>query len=167
MMVAHGLTVALLFMLSTMVHHRTQTFEMDEMGGLAKKAPVLSAFFVCAMMASIGLPGPGLANFWGELSIFMAVYQFKSWLVYAVVAGIVISAVYGLRAIAKIFFGEESEDFRESQKEVAVSDMTWTERVPALILLIVLFFIGFFPKTVTESLNETLEQEAVYAQAEQ
>jgi len=166
MMVAHGLTVALLFMLSTMIHHRTQTFEMDEMGGLSKKAPVLSAFFVCAMMASIALPGPGLANFWAELSIFIAIYQFKSWLIYAAVAGIVISAIYGLRAIANVFFGEESEEFVESQKEFAVSDMTWAERVPALILIIVMFFIGFFPKTITESLNDSLEKEAVYAQTE-
>ncbi|OUW15352.1 MAG: NADH-quinone oxidoreductase subunit N [Opitutales bacterium TMED158] len=167
MMVAHGLTVALLFMLSTMVHHRTQTFEMDEIGGLAKKAPVLAAFFVCAMMASIGLPGPGLANFWGEYLIFNGVFAFKSWLVYPVVAGIVISAVYGLRAIAKVFFGEETLEFQESQKEVAVTDMNWAERVPALILIVTLFFIGFFPKTVTESLNDALEREPVYAQGEE
>ena len=162
MMVAHGLTVALLFMLSTMVHHRTQTFEMGEMGGLAKKAPVLAAFFVCAMMASIGLPGPGLANFWGELSIFMAVYEFKNWLIFAIVAGIVISAIYGLRAIAGVFFGRESDEFLESQKEVSVVDMSWSERVPALILILLLFFIGFFPKTITESLNDSLELEPVY-----
>jgi len=167
MMVAHGLTVALLFMLATMVHQRTQTFEMNEMGGLAKKAPVLAAFFVCAMMASIGLPGPGLANFWGEISIFLAVYDFRSWLVYAVVAGIVISAVYGLRSIANVFFGEETDEFRESQKEVAVEDMNWAERVPALVLVIVMFFIGFFPKTVTESINDTLQSEPVYAQVDE
>jgi len=167
MMVAHGLTVALLFMLATMVHHRTQTFAMNEMGGLAKKAPVLAAFFVCAMMASIGLPGPGLANFWGEISIFLAVYDFRSWLVYAVVAGIVISAVYGLRSIANVFFGEETDEFRESQKEVAVEDMNWAERVPALVLVIVMFFIGFFPKTVTESINDTLQSEPVYAQVDE
>ena len=167
MMVAHGLTVALLFMLSTMVHHRTQTFEMNEMGGLAKKAPALAAFFVCAMMASIGLPGPGLANFWGEISIFLAVYDFRNWLVYAVVAGIVISAIYGLRAIASVFYGEESDEFIESQKEVSVEDMSWAERVPALILIVVMFFIGFFPKTVTESINDALESEPVYAQVEE
>ncbi len=163
MMVAHGLTVALLFMLSTMIHHRTQTFEMDEMGGLSKKAPVLSAFFVCAMMASIGLPGPGLANFWGELSIFFALYEFRTWLVFAVVAGIVISAIYGLRAVSRVFFGAESADFLEVQKEHAVHDMSWSERVPALILLATLFFIGFLPKTITKSLNDALEREPVYA----
>ncbi|MDQ8202654.1 NADH-quinone oxidoreductase subunit M [Pelagicoccus sp. SDUM812003] len=166
MMVAHGLTVALLFMLATMVHHRTQTFEMEEMGGLAKKAPVLSAFFVCGMMASIGLPGPGLANFWGEFGIFLSLWQFKSWLVFVAATGIVISAIYGLRAVARVFFGQESDEFLESQKEVAVTDMTWAERVPAIILIIMLFFIGFFPKTVTTPLNQALESEAVYASSE-
>jgi len=165
MMVAHGLTVALLFMLSTMVHHRTGTFEFDEMGGLAKKAPVLAAFFVCAVMASIGLPGPGLANFWGELSIFMAVYGFKSWLVAPVVLGVVISAIYGLRAIARIFFGEESDDFKEAQKEIHVTDMNWAERVPALLLIIALFYIGFVPRSITTSINDALEQEPSYQQS--
>lgn len=165
-MVAHGLTVALLFMLATMIHHRTQTFEMSEMGGLSKKAPVLSAFFVCAMMASIGLPGPGLANFWGEFAAFMAVWEFKSWVVVVMVTGIIISAIYGLRSISNVFFGTESEEFVESQKEVAVTDMTWTERVPALILIILLFFIGFFPKTITTSINDALESEPVYAKAD-
>lgn len=163
MMVAHGLTVALLFMLSTMIHHRTQTFEMEEMGGLSKKAPALSAFFVCAMMASIGLPGPGLANFWGELSMFLAGYEYKSWLVYAMVSGIVISAIYGLRSIAAVFFGPESDDFKEVQKEHGVTDMSWAERVPALILLITMFFIGFFPKTVTTAIDDALRSEPVYA----
>lgn len=165
MMVAHGLSVSLLFMLSTMIHHRTQTFEMDEMGGLSKKAPVLSAFFVCAMMASIALPGPGLANFWGEFAIFLSLWEFKSWTVFVAVTGIIISAIYGLRSIANVFFGKETEEFLEVQKEHSVKDITWAERVPALILLVVLFFVGVFPRTVTTPINEALESEPVFARA--
>src|SRR5690606_20065625 len=56
MMVAHGFSVALLFLLSTSIYHRTQTFDLDEMGGLVKHAPVLAALFVAGTMASIGLP---------------------------------------------------------------------------------------------------------------
>ena len=63
MMVAHGLSVALLFLLSSSIYDRTQTFDFGQMGGLAQKAPVLAAFFVAAIFASIGLPG--FANFWG------------------------------------------------------------------------------------------------------
>jgi len=74
-MVAHGFSVALLFLLSTCVYHRTQTFALDEMGALARKAPVLAAFFTTAIFASIGLPGFG--NFWGELAIFVALWHFS------------------------------------------------------------------------------------------
>jgi NADH-quinone oxidoreductase subunit M len=55
LMVAHGLSAALLFLLATCIHRRTGTLDMDEMGGLAKQAPVLAALFVAATFASIGL----------------------------------------------------------------------------------------------------------------
>ena len=35
LMVAHGLSVSLMFLLSTYIHKRSGTFEMNEMGGLA------------------------------------------------------------------------------------------------------------------------------------
>jgi len=90
LMVAHGLSVALLFLLATSVHQRTHTFTMEDMGGLAQKTPVLAAFFVAATLASIGLPG--FANFWGELTIFVALWQFSPLITALAVAGVVISA---------------------------------------------------------------------------
>ena len=36
MMVAHGLSVALLFLLASSIHQRTHTFDLEEMGGLAQ-----------------------------------------------------------------------------------------------------------------------------------
>ncbi|HEU5078160.1 MAG TPA: NADH-quinone oxidoreductase subunit M [Opitutaceae bacterium] len=162
MMVAHGLSVALLFLLSTSVYHRTQTFDMSEMGGLAMKAPVLAALFVAGTMASIGLPG--LANFWGELVIFIALWKI-SWLVTAcAIAGVIISAIYGLRATANIFFGQPSEEFARTAEKTPVSDLRWSERIPAMLLLAGLLAVGFWPRTFSTSLNETIS--AVYQPAE-
>ena len=70
LMGAHGFSVALMFLLAKYVGQRCGTFEMDEMGGLAAKTPVLACLFVGAVFAMIGLPGFG--NFWGEFGIFMA-----------------------------------------------------------------------------------------------
>jgi len=159
-MVAHGLSVALLFLLTTSIHHRTGTFDMDEMGGLAKKAPVLAAFFLTAVLASIGLPGPGLLNFWGELAIFMAVYDYAMWMVVPAVFGVVISAIYGLRAMGRVFYGEESETFIKHQTENPVIDLKWSERVPSLLLLITLIALGLWPKAISTPLNAALE--AIY-----
>ncbi len=163
LMVAHGLSVALLFLLATSIHHRTQTFDLNEMGGLAQKAPVLAAFFVAATMASIGLPG--FANFWGELTVFVALWQFSPWLTAAAVAGVVISAIYGLRAAARIFFGQPTEQFAAVITRQSPTDLVWSERLPALLLLIALLAIGFWPRAIADGANHALAaQPALTAQ---
>lgn len=154
MMVAHGLSVALMFLLATSVHHRTQTFAMDEMGGLAVKAPVLAAFFVAGTFASIGLPG--FANFWGELTIFVALWQFSPTITVLAIAGVVISAVYGLRAVAAVFFGPATTRMSEVALSHPPTDLRWAERVPALVLLVALLFVGLWPKSMSDPINAAL-----------
>ncbi len=154
MMVAHGLSVALLFLLATSIHHRTHSFAMDEMGGLAQKTPVLAALFVAATFASIGLPG--FANFWGELTIFIALWKFSPLITAFAVAGVVISAIYGLRSVARVFFGPATDRMNEITAKYPVVDLRWSEKAPALILLAVLLFVGFWPKSLSQPINETL-----------
>jgi NADH-quinone oxidoreductase subunit M len=155
-MVAHGLSVSLLFLLTTSVHHRTGTFDMDDMGGLVKKAPVLAAFFLTAVLASIGLPGPGLLNFWGELTIFMAIYEHSEWMVVPALLGVVISAIYGLRAMGKVFYGQPSAAFLKHQETHPVTDLRWSERLPAIILLVTLVGFGVWPRALSDPLNKTI-----------
>jgi len=163
LMVAHGLSVALMFLLSTSVQLRTQTLDMSEMGGLAQKAPVLAAFFVAATFASIGLPG--FANFWGELTIFVALWKFSPLITALAVAGVVISAIYGLRSAARVFFGPATEDFARVAAKHPPSDLTWAEKIPALVLLATLLFIGFWPKSISTPLNAALAPTPVVAAA--
>ena len=155
LMVGHGLSVALLFLLATSIRQRTQTFDLGEMGGLGQAAPVLAGFFAAATLASVGLPG--FANFWGELGIFVAVWQFSPALAAAAVAGIVISAIYGLRAVARVFFGPPTEEFAKVAAAQPPADLRWGERIPALVLLAVLLFIGFWPRSIADPLNRTLQ----------
>lgn len=158
MMVAHGLSVALMFLLATSIHHRTETFAMDEMGGLVKQAPVLAALFVAATFASIGLPG--FANFWGELTIFIALWEFSPALTVIAVAGVIISAIYGLRAAARVFFGPATEHMAEVATRTSPVDLRWAEKAPALILLAALLLIGFWPKSISEPINDALKPTA-------
>ena len=152
LMVAHGLSVALMFLLATSVWHRTRTFDLQEMGGLAQKAPVLAAFFVAATFASIGLPG--FANFWGELVIFVAAWKFSPLLTALAVAGVVISAIYGLRAAANIFFGAPTDQLTAATAgQPPATDLRWSEKIPALVLLVALLGVGFWPQSLTTSLN--------------
>lgn len=164
MMVAHGLSVALLFMLSTCVYHRSETFDMTAMGGLATKAPVLAAFFVAGSMASIGLPGFG--NFWGEFTIFVALAEtgMTRWLVAPAAVGIIISAIYGLRAVAKIFFGPPTDALAERIGSGAIEDLKAFEKLPACILVAGLLFTGIFPRIFSDAADAELAQ--LYPQGE-
>jgi NADH-quinone oxidoreductase subunit M len=155
LMVGHGLSVALLFLLATSIHQRTRTFAMDEMGGLGKPAPVLAAFFVAATFASIGLPC--FANFWGELTIFIALWPFSAGFTVLAVSGVIISAVYGLRAAARVFFGPPSEAFTVVAAKHPPTDLSWSERVPALILLAALLFIGLWPRSIARPIDSALD----------
>jgi len=153
LMTAHGLSVALMFLLGTFVYRRCGTFEMDEMGGLATKAPVLACFFLAAVLATIGLPG--LGNFWGELGIFMSLGEnpeTRFALVLAVL-GIIISAIFGLRAVAKVFFGEQTEEFTKFEKDNSVKDLDLMEMVPASLLVAALLLLGLWPRTISDRVD--------------
>jgi NADH-quinone oxidoreductase subunit M len=158
LMVAHGLSVALLFLLATSIHHRTHTFDLAEMGGLAQKTPVLAAFFVAGTMASIGLPG--FANFPGELTIFVSLWKFSPGMTAVAVSGVVISAIYGLRAAARVFFGSPSEPLQRVLAEHPPADMGWGERLPALLLLAALLLFGFYPRALSLSVDQALTPSA-------
>jgi NADH-quinone oxidoreductase subunit M len=154
LMVGHGLSVALLFLLSTSIYHRTHTFDMDVMGGLAAKAPVLAAFFVAATFASIGLPG--FANFWGELPIFVALWNFSHVLTVVALTGTVVSAVYGLRAAARVFFGAQTQAFSSVCDSNPILDLSWGEKLPALVLVAALLFVGLWPRSLSTGINQAL-----------
>lgn len=164
LMVAHGLSVALLFMLATSIYHRTHTFDMADMGGLAQKTPVLAAFFVAGTMASVGLPG--FANFWGELTVFVALWKFSPWITAIAVAGVIISAIYGLRAAARVFFGPPSEAMQRVNAQTPPVDLDWVERLPALVLLAALLFFGFYPKAISGPVDQALNPPPAVAAAE-
>jgi NADH-quinone oxidoreductase subunit M len=157
LLVAHGLSVALLFLLSTFIYKRFSTFDMNEMGGLGQIAPNLSAFFALAILASIGLPG--FANFWGEFVIFAALAESEStrWVLYLAALGIIISAVYGLRAVGNIVFGVAKETAINEKASSGIGDMNKIEKFSATVLLGSLLLIGVYPKVFSDYSDKTLQ----------
>lgn len=162
LMFGHGLSVALLFMLSNAIVNRTGEWNMFKMGGLYKQTPVLAGFFIAATLASLGLPG--FANFWGEFSILMSLWSFSPAICAVAATGIIISAIYGLRAVANIFMGEEPTKELEP-KFSGICDLTALEKIPAVILLAALLFVGFYPKSITQPLDSDLSIVPAYNQS--
>jgi NADH-quinone oxidoreductase subunit M len=172
LMVAHGLSAALLFGLSGEITHRSGENRFAELGGLAKRAPVLAILFSFASMASMGVPG--LANFAGELMVFFA--SFTTLSLYAIIAvlGTVITAVFQLRAIKNIFYGPMPDHFAKdmpmpveaiahvgpNDDAVAVPAMTdvasLAERAPYVLLTLASLAIGFMPFLLIHLIQPTV-----------
>ena len=66
-MINHGLSTGALFLLVGMVYERYHTRQLDDLGGLAARLPLLACIMVFIAMASIGLPG--LNGFVGEVLV--------------------------------------------------------------------------------------------------
>ena len=146
LMFAHGIAIALAFALCGRMRNQLGTLEFSKLGGLAVNAPLLTVIFAFAAFASIGLPG--LANFAGEVMIFLGSFDPKlmspdrlsplQWTTILALWGVVISAVYMLRAYRKIFFGS-------AQSGLYMRDPGLDQRVPLVLLAAVLLVVGCRP----------------------
>jgi NADH-quinone oxidoreductase subunit M len=152
LMLAHGISAALLFALCGEIHARTDTFEMKKIGGLVATAPRLALLFIIASMASIGLPG--LANFTGEILIFLGAWKAELYLTVTLALwGIVISATYQLRAVQSIFFGTPVDAKRPSKPDIhPITHWHYYLLATALIVL------GIAPFLITPSVQSTLSK---------
>jgi NADH-quinone oxidoreductase subunit M len=150
LMVSHGLSAALLFGLASVIRDKTGTTLLKDMGGLATKAPLLAFLFILGALASMGTPG--LGNFAGELLIFFGAWKLHSWATFFAVWGIVISAVYYLRAVRNIFFGENGVFPTE------VTDLKGlAEAWPYVLLAGMLLAIGVYPAWLINLIEPSIQ----------
>ncbi len=151
-MIAHGLLAALTFGLSGYLYHTTGTVEMKQLGGLLRKLPFLGGALMMALFAGCGLPG--FANFAGEVTVFFGAWnRFPLVTGIAVWAGLVIGAVYMLRAIRNMLQGPLPD------KWMAVSESNWPLRkIPYLVLLVSLLVFGFFPQLLSTRITDSVSR---------
>lgn len=149
LMLAHGLTIALLFMLCGQIEKQTGTLEINSLGGLSTKLPRMAFVFGLAGMASIGLPG--LANFPGEFMVFFSGFagfndSFGPVQIATILClwGLVIGAVYMLRAYRNIFQGDLAK------ASAYATELLPSERAANYFLTIALAVFGFFPTLVLQ-----------------
>lgn len=102
--IAHGLYTVALFMLAGRLEEALRKpVYLADLGGLYAKAPGMGAFFSFAAMAALGLPG--LAGFPGELLILIGLAHAYPWVAAGAGLGMVLAAVYMIRAVQAIFHG--------------------------------------------------------------
>lgn len=153
-MLSHGLMTALFFALIGMIYGRTHTRMVNELGGLIKIMPFLSACYVIAGLASLGLPG--LSGFVAEMTIFVGAFQhsddFHRLITIIAISSIVVTAVYILRVIGMILQGPVL-----NKEYLSLGDARWYERLSTLVLIAAIISIGVAPYWLSEMIMDSLE----------
>jgi NADH-quinone oxidoreductase subunit M len=142
----HGIYVIGLWIVVDIIEKHTGVRKLSELGGLAQHTPLLAIFFVIMALANISLPLT--SAFVGEFAMFTGLYEFSPW--YAAVAGlsIILSAVYTLNMIQKIFFGGDNIYTK------VISQVTLKQKFALSVIVVFIFVLGVYPKPVIK-LTET------------
>jgi len=140
--VSHGLISALLFLIVGSLYERTNTTQLDELGGLAKAIPFTSGILLLGGLASLGLPG--LSGFVGEFLSFLGLFGSMKWLTAIGVLGILFAAVYVLRSILNITYGALPERFAN------MKDARFVEALPMIALAALIVLLGVYPSILTD-----------------
>jgi len=138
----HGIITAILFMLAGSVKHATGTRDIPELQGLAKVMPQFSLILAIGFFASLGLPG--LNSFWSEFMVFVGAYGSPNLgemrrLIIIPLISIVVTAAYYVYTMQRILFGDVPEKLGHSH------DLLPWERVSYVVLVALVFLVGFFP----------------------
>ncbi|MFH1066714.1 MAG: NADH-quinone oxidoreductase subunit M [bacterium] len=150
LMAGQGISAALLFSLGNEIQKRTGAGRLNEMGGLASRAPALAFLFIASALASIGLPG--FVNFVGEILVFFGAWKAYPWAVCVALVGMILSAVYMLRAVRNIFFG------KISASTALAHDLEPLQQWPHWLLLTPLIIVGCWPRLLTQWIQPALEK---------
>lgn len=158
-MLSHGLMTALFFALIGMIYGRTHTRDVRLLGGLMKIMPFLSVGYVIAGLANLGLPG--FSGFIAEMTIFVGSFgahplsgdpnaSFRMVATIIACMSIVVTAVYILRVVGKILYGEVAD-----KHYLTLTDATWDERVAVCCLIFCVAGLGSFPFWVSNVISPT------------
>ncbi len=145
-MVNHGLSTGALFLIVGLIYERRHTKAIADFGGLSAKMPVYAMLFLIATLSSIGMPG--LNGFIGEFTILLGIFQVsKVWAAIAAL-GIIMGAAYMLWLYQRVMFGPC--DKPENQ---ALKDLDLREILTLAPLIVLMFWIGLYPKPLFEKLD--------------
>ncbi len=138
-MINHGLSTGALFLLIGMLYERRHTRLISEYGGIAKVVPIYTVVFMIVTFSSIGFPG--LNGFVGEFLILLGTFEVQPWIAAIAATGVILSAVYMLWMVQRVFFGVIHKEENRQLK-----DMNLREILYIAPIIVFIFWIGVYPE---------------------
>lgn len=144
---SHSIFKALLFLAAGAVIHSVGTRDMTKMGGVGKHMPFVKWVFIIGALALAGIPI--LNGFWSkEVVLEAGLAGGPSWIygIMVLVAGM--TALYTIRCVWLVFFGEARSDYHAHKVELAMKVALAPLALGALVSWLV---VGPFTKLLGEA----------------
>ena len=156
-MINHGITTGAMFILLGFLYSRRHTYDIASLKGLQTVAPVFAGLFTIVMFSSIGVPG--LNGFVGEFLVLLGTFVSHRWWAVVAATGVILAALYMLWAYQRVFHGEVDDANRD------MPDLKLTERLVMVPLILLIVFLGVYPKPVLERIQPSVERLLVHVEA--
>ncbi|NUQ71004.1 MAG: NADH-quinone oxidoreductase subunit M [Chthonomonadales bacterium] len=142
-MISHGIMTGLFFAGVGLIYEKAHTRDTMRMGGFAGRMPGIAIAMTLGGLASFGLPGTS-----GFIAEFLSFYGM--WLRYPLLAllsvcGIVLTAIYVLRILQRIFLGAFREKEYPDLPDARTSEWTAIAVLAGLLLL-----FGVWPRPLVQ-----------------
>ena len=141
-MINHGLVSAALFLLAGVIENRTGTNEFRFLGGMARGRPLLATTLLLAGVIALAVPGSSV--FAGEFLILNGVFPIGWGWAVAGTIGIIIAALYMLRAISATLHGDIGSAVPAKARDLRLCEIGAI--IPLIAILIVL---SVWPAAIT------------------
>jgi len=139
-MVSHGLISAMLFLLVGVVYQKTGSRDLDVLRGLLnpeRGLPLIGTLMITGAMASAGIPG--MVGFISEFLVFRGSFTAFPIQTLLCMVGTGLTGVYLLILLNRAFFG------RLADSASNLPAVTWSDRLPAFVLAILIIILGIQP----------------------
>jgi NADH-quinone oxidoreductase subunit M len=129
---------------------------MNDMGGLIRKMPVSATLWIAASAILTGVPlTSGFTGKWILFTGIFGAYPPPIGLSIAILGifSTILTAAYTFWAAKRIFFGPLKPELANNDK---IKDPPLTMSMPLLILAVISFIIGLYPKPILDLLHTVL-----------
>ncbi len=141
-MLSHGVNVVGLFFIVDLIQTRTNTRDLNSLGGIRNVNPQFAVLFLIVLLGSVALP---LTNgFIGEFLLLNGVYQYSAWMAAFAGISVILGAVYMLRSYQSIMLGETNA------LTSSFAPLTGNEKAVLVIICAAIIAFGVFPKPLLD-----------------
>jgi proton-translocating NADH-quinone oxidoreductase chain N len=147
-LISHALSKSLLFLAVGYMIYRTGSMDISSLEGMGKRMPITSLAFTIGAFSLVGMP-----PFIGFPSKFLIIRAalFKEEIIFTVLVafvllGTVIEGTYFFRVVQVLYFKGNQANLQREEAPVPAL-------IPIFILMVLIIFIGVYPKPVTNILN--------------